>query len=228
MITSHETESDYTSFFSSLKEISKLENLELKPKWIAIDACNASANEIKIFFPDCQIVMCYFHLKYNTRKRKSLLGHRYIQVIRHITSLHNTKSKLEFQQKYKLSSKIINYEYQEIKLVTTKLINSAKKLEIVNFRKFDEKIYDYNHKSGKISSADLNKEWCSCNEFFDYAMCSHLVKIALLENYLLPGMKLKSKSLRIRHREKIKVSEEMNSSCSDLGEQLQQAEYIGT
>ena len=104
MITSHETESDYTSFFSSLKEISKLENLELKPKWIAIDACNASANEIKIFFPDCQIVMCYFHLKYNTRKRKSLLGHRYIQVIRHITSLHNTKSKLEFQQKYKLIS----------------------------------------------------------------------------------------------------------------------------
>ena len=63
MITSHETESDYTSFFSSLKEISKLENLELKPKWIAIDACYASANAIKNIFPDCQIVMCYFHLE---------------------------------------------------------------------------------------------------------------------------------------------------------------------
>ena len=59
-------------------------------------------------------------------------------------------------------------------------------------------------------------------------MCSNLVKIALLENYLLPGMKSKSQSLRIRRREKIKVSEEIKSSCSDLEEQLQQAEYIGT
>ena len=41
-------------------------------------------------------------------------------------------------------------------------------------------------------------------------------------------MKSKSQSLRIRRREIIKISEEINSSCSDLEEQLQQAEYIGT
>ena len=81
------------------------------------------------------------------------------------------------------SSKIIYYEYQEIKLVTTKLINSAKKLEVENFSKFYENIFDY--KSGKISRADLNKEWCSCNDFFDFAMCAYLVKITLLENYLV-------------------------------------------
>ena len=46
--------------------------------------------------------MCYFHLKYNIRKRKLMLGDHYYRVLKHITSLHNSKSKLEFQEKYKL------------------------------------------------------------------------------------------------------------------------------
>ena len=60
-----------------------------------------------------------------------------------------------------------------------------------NFIKRGDKIYDYEHKSGKISLGDLNKESCTCNEMFDKGMCPYLVKLSLLENYLLPVIKKK-------------------------------------
>ena len=75
---------------------------------------------------------------------------------------------------------------------------------------------------------DLNKEWCSCNEMFDKTMCLHLVKIAIHENYLLPGMKPKSKTSRIRRREKLKISNDHESSDSDFEGKLERSEYIGT
>ena len=43
-------------------------------------------------------------MKYNVRKRKTELGKYYKHVGKHITSLHNTKSNIEFKQKYKLVS----------------------------------------------------------------------------------------------------------------------------
>ena len=62
MISSQDTEIDYFNFLNELKRISGLEKLNLKPKWITIDACKASANAIKAVFPGCTLVMCYFHL----------------------------------------------------------------------------------------------------------------------------------------------------------------------
>ena len=102
MITSHETEIDYMNFFNALKTILKLEDQYLDPQWITVDACKASANPIKKNFPNCTLFMCYFHLKYNIRKKKAMVGRYYKRILNHITSLHNSKSNLEFQEKFKL------------------------------------------------------------------------------------------------------------------------------
>ena len=42
--------------------------------------------------------MCWFHVKYNIRKRNQLLGSKYKTVLDHINSLHNTSNELEFKQ----------------------------------------------------------------------------------------------------------------------------------
>ena len=52
-------------------------------------------------------------------------------------------------------------------------------------------------------------------------MCLNLVKIAIHENYLLPGMKPKSKTSRIRRREKLKISNDHESSDSDFEGKLE-------
>ena len=63
---------------------------------------------------------------------------------------------------------------------------------------------------------------------FDCAICPHLVRVALLEDYILQGMKPKSKSLKMRRRERLAHLQHSITSDSELDEQLQQAEYIGT
>jgi len=65
MITSHETEEDYLNFFTSFIKITSQLNLKFDPKYIVIDACKALAKAIKKCFPNCKIIMCYFHLTYN-------------------------------------------------------------------------------------------------------------------------------------------------------------------
>jgi len=102
MITSHETDADYVNFFESLKDMTKTLNFEFNPRWILIDASKAGAKAIKSCFPNCVICMCYFHLKYNIRKRKSSLGKYYNKIMKHITVLHNCQNPIEFRKKLKL------------------------------------------------------------------------------------------------------------------------------
>ena len=65
MITSHEIEVDYSSFFKAIIDVTVSLSFNLDPKFMMIDASKAMANAIKTCFPNCNICMCYFHLTYN-------------------------------------------------------------------------------------------------------------------------------------------------------------------
>ena len=127
------------------------------------------------------------------------------------------------------SSKMTNYKYSDIKLVSKKLVKESKKLEQNKFVKIYDKIYDYKHSTEKVSGIDLNKEWCTCNTMFDEGLCSHLVKRALDEDYQLPGMAPKPKSLIVRRSIQAKnLNESFSLSESELADQLERLEYTGT
>ena len=102
-------------------------------------------------------------------------------------------------------------------------------MDQTKFVKIVDKIYDYNHANGKVSRIDLNKEWCSCTKMFENGLCSHLVKIAVQEDYQLPGMAPKSKSLHVRRRMQTKNYDlELSESDDELNEQLEALEFIET
>ena len=54
---------------------------------------------IKINKPGMKIIMCYFHLKYNIRKRRNILGKYYDKISNMISKLHFTANQLEFNLK---------------------------------------------------------------------------------------------------------------------------------
>jgi hypothetical protein len=65
MITSHETENDYHHFFSSMIDLCSKLDIILTPKYMVQDADQAMANAVMSSFPECSIIMCYFHVKLN-------------------------------------------------------------------------------------------------------------------------------------------------------------------
>ena len=74
MFTARKREVDYDHFFKSLSAIMLKFQINFKPDYIVIDACYASANCISKIFPDCHILMCWFHLKQNIRRHKDLIA----------------------------------------------------------------------------------------------------------------------------------------------------------
>jgi hypothetical protein len=101
MFSSHEHKNDYLNFFMKIKTVSQKFGVNFDPHYMIIDACKAIGFAIKKYFPKCTIIMCWFHLKYNIRKRKHWLGSKYKKVLRHIDSLHNTTNQLEFLEMWK-------------------------------------------------------------------------------------------------------------------------------
>ena len=65
---------------------------------------------LKIFL-ECQLIMCWFHLKQNIRKKrlKIILAHKYFTVKRQINELHHCLSKQEHDQF--LSETLHEYKY---------------------------------------------------------------------------------------------------------------------
>ena len=64
---------------------------------------------------------------------------------------------------------------------------------------------------------------------FDEGLCSHLVKLALDEDYQLTGMAPRMKSLIVRRRIQAKnLNESLSSSESELTIQLERLEFTGT
>jgi len=97
MVTSHEKTGDYIHFFKSLNKIASQlvpgprEDFQFKfePKNIVSDAAKSIAKAIKRTYPSCVLIMCWFHLKYNLRKHKSLLSSKsYPMVLNQVNSLH--------------------------------------------------------------------------------------------------------------------------------------------
>lgn len=66
IITSHEKAADYVHFLSTLKQlVQKLLKVNFKPSHMVVDASKAMAKAIKQIFPNCMLLMCWFHLKMN-------------------------------------------------------------------------------------------------------------------------------------------------------------------
>lgn len=66
MITSHEKAVDYIHFFASLKKVAnKGLGIVFSPSFMVTDASRAMFNAIKLQFPNCVVIMCWFHLKMN-------------------------------------------------------------------------------------------------------------------------------------------------------------------
>lgn len=70
MYTSHEKVEDFDHFFTSFMNVCNAFNFEFKPKYLVSDAWKATANSIARLLPETIHLMCYFHLKFNIRKRK--------------------------------------------------------------------------------------------------------------------------------------------------------------
>ena len=67
MITSHETKEDFDLFYAGLIELAEIFDIEYDPEYIMQDACDASLNSIKEFFPEVIPLMCFFHVKKNVK-----------------------------------------------------------------------------------------------------------------------------------------------------------------
>ncbi|CAF1077097.1 unnamed protein product [Brachionus calyciflorus] len=68
-ITSKEQEEDFIFFYRSLQKMADLLEKDFDPNYIVQDACNASRNAAIKFFPDTNILMCYFHVLLNCKKK---------------------------------------------------------------------------------------------------------------------------------------------------------------
>ena len=73
MISSNETQQDFTVFYQGLINESEKLDINYEPELIMQDACPASRNAILDFFPNVKFLMCYFHVKKNVRDHKNLL-----------------------------------------------------------------------------------------------------------------------------------------------------------
>ena len=69
MFSSHETEIDFDYFIKSLADLCVSHEIEFDPKYIVIDASNATANSLKKI-SNCLIVTYRIHLKANVKKTK--------------------------------------------------------------------------------------------------------------------------------------------------------------
>ena len=99
MITSHEQEEDFVYFFKSLLEIAVKCNVDLLINYIVQDACRACYNAVEKVFPENKIIMCWFHLKYNVKKRKSLIPENYYDdVMRDLKLLHMSYSESKYNE----------------------------------------------------------------------------------------------------------------------------------
>lgn len=67
MLTSHETQVDFDEFYKGLINLANFFNIEYDPEYIMQDACDASLNAIKNYFPNIISLMCFFHVKKNIK-----------------------------------------------------------------------------------------------------------------------------------------------------------------
>ena len=99
MITSHETESDFYNFYQGLIKLANELDLEYNPNYIMQDAWPASLNAANRCFPDCVVLMCYFHVKENIRKHRGLVPEDILEeIMSDISDIHMAVNEKVFAQ----------------------------------------------------------------------------------------------------------------------------------
>ena len=68
-ISSHEQEEDYKHFYLGIKNLACDLNLNFSPDYILQDAWYPSFNAAQNLFPDTKILMCYYHVAANWKKK---------------------------------------------------------------------------------------------------------------------------------------------------------------
>lgn len=74
MLSSHETTEDYVYFFENLNNMCRRLDIEFNPAYIVTDACKAMKKALELVYPNCQTLMCWFHVKFNLKKKKNLIS----------------------------------------------------------------------------------------------------------------------------------------------------------
>ena len=98
-LLSHEREGDFEWFFRSLISLTDSLGIVLNPKFLMMDACDASWNAASKIFPDTSILMCYFHVKFNVKKHSKLLPKDALDSVNvDIDSMHKTLTVEHFVQ----------------------------------------------------------------------------------------------------------------------------------
>ena len=103
MYTSHEKIEDYEYFFDTfINACQEICSFEFKPRFLAIDAWKATATAIANRLPTTVLLMCYFHVKYNIRKRLKnkvkVSDALYNEIMNDVTALHECQSQAKFQE----------------------------------------------------------------------------------------------------------------------------------
>lgn len=101
VITSHEQTKDYVEIYKGLISVSDQLNIEFNPEYIIQDAWDASYNAAKELFPECKVLMCWYHVRSNCYKHRDLIPieHRKDLGLA-IRAIHFSKDKYEAQEKY--------------------------------------------------------------------------------------------------------------------------------
>ena len=98
-LLSHECGLDFEWFFNSLKTLTESLGIVLKPKYLMMDACDASWNAAAKVFPETTILMCYFHVKFNVKKHSKLVPKDALDSVNaDIDSMHKTLTIEHFVQ----------------------------------------------------------------------------------------------------------------------------------
>jgi len=101
MISSHEKEEDFVDLLEGLIELSNSLGLVFEPQYVIMDACDASYNAVEKVFPRAKILMCWFHVQFNIRKKcEAKLGDDLWQVLlKDMRGLHYSISTEEYREK---------------------------------------------------------------------------------------------------------------------------------
>jgi hypothetical protein len=102
MITSHETEEDFYYMYHGLHIQCEIMELEWRPSFIMQDAQQSSYNAIKRLFPDVEVLMCYYHVTENIRKKcKQYIDNRedvYEELKAAVQEMHMSSNEEEYQK----------------------------------------------------------------------------------------------------------------------------------
>ncbi len=91
-----------------MDKVTKKFVIDFKPKFMVADASSAIVNATKKNFPECVILMCWFHVKLNVRKHKAKIpSNLYRKTLSEINCLHYTNCVESYEVNYEFTINLI-------------------------------------------------------------------------------------------------------------------------